>query len=233
MEENNKIIKTLKKLQNNLILVLIVGIITSIAVIIDVGEIFCKFTDVDLCKESSGKVEPLTAIELATKLLTGNNPAGLQIEILPSDILKVGEAMRVRLRSDYEGFVIVFDINHAGEFITLFPNEYSDQRQQGHLKVGQSLVIPDTYYGFDFEVQKSGQGILVAILVENGLTVVREVLPVPFVASSESSTRNILQKIRKRLDRTTRSDNGVEKSIRWSGIKIEYEIIAANGTIQE
>jgi hypothetical protein len=73
----------------------------------------------------------------------------------------------------------------------------------------------------------------VAILVEIGLTVVREVLPVPFMASSESSTRDILQKIRKRLDRIIRSDSGVEKSIRWSGIKIEYEIIAANETIQE
>jgi hypothetical protein len=157
MQENNKIIKILKKLQNNLILVLIVGIITSIAVIIDVGEIFCKFTDADLCREPSEQVEPPTAIELATKLLTDNNPAGLQIEILPSDILKVGDAMRMRLRSDYDGFLIVFDINQAGEVITLFPNEYSDQRQQGRLKVGQSLVIPDIHYGFDFEVQKPGR----------------------------------------------------------------------------
>jgi hypothetical protein len=89
------------------------------------------------------------------------------------------------------------------------------------------LIIPDTYYGFDYEVQKQGQGILVAILVENDLTIVREVLPKPFTESAESSTRDILQKLRQRLDKTIQSDSGVEKSIRWSGIKAEYEIIVA------
>jgi len=93
--------------------------------------------------------KPPSVIELATELLTGNNPAGLHIKILPSATLKVGKAMKMRLRSDYDGHLIVLDINEEGILTTLFPNDYSDQ-QQGYLIVGKPLTFPDAYYGFEW-----------------------------------------------------------------------------------
>jgi len=85
---------------------------------------------------------------------------------------------------------------------------------------------------FDYEVQKPTHGILIAILVEGDLTIVREILSNPFEEIAESYARAIVKELRTQLDKTIRS-NGVEKSIRWSGIKVEYEIIAINDTVQE
>jgi len=233
-KEKRKRKKKIKRLKE---IVIFLGIVIAglVAFATDFGELWCKvFTDSSWCQEEDSPkpvklpepkpVIPPSVTEQAIELLTRKNPAGLKIEILPSPTLKVGKAMKMRLRSDHDGYLIVLDINKEGELTTLFPNKYSDQRQQGYLKVGQSLIIPDAYYGFDFEVHKQTQGILVAILVEGDLTVVREVLPVPFEGIKESYAIGILQQLRQQLDKTVPNEKGIEESIRWSGIKAEYKI---------
>jgi hypothetical protein len=224
-----------KRVRNTLaILAFLLGSIAAVTAFLNEAEVWCGiFEGLSWCQEPPPQPvikppepppEPPSVIELATELLTGQNPANLQIEIRPSATLKVGDAMKMRLHSDHDGYLIVLDINREGVLTTLFPNKYSDQYQRGYLKVGQSLTIPDAYYGFDFEVQKQTQGILVAILVEGDLTVVREVLPVSFEEMEESYARGMVQQLRQQLDKTVQNENGVEESIRWSGVKSTYEI---------
>ncbi|RKZ93212.1 MAG: hypothetical protein DRR19_01880 [Candidatus Parabeggiatoa sp. nov. 1] len=196
-----------------------IGLVSDFSEVIDFS---CRFHDWDWCEED---VPPETTAELAIRLLADDNQAGLQIEILPSPSFRVGDIMRLRFSSNHDGYLLVFDINREGALTTLFPNQFSEQQKQGYLKVGQSLTIPDVDYGFDFLATKPiGTGTLIAVLIEDELTIIRDALPVPFKEIKTQMAKVVVQQLHQQLGQSVQDENGIDRPVRWSGTMAEYQI---------
>ena len=105
---------------------------------------------------------------MSQKQLTQTPTHKLQVEILPRHRLKPGASMRVRVKSDRTGYVLLFDTESTDstKLTRLFPNQHSNIRM-GYVKAGKARIIPDVYSGFALKVPKtSGNRLLVALLVD-------------------------------------------------------------------
>ena len=201
------------------------AIISGIGLISDFSEVTdfsCRFYDGYWCEDDT---DPMTTAEQAISLLADDNQAGLQIEILPGPAFRVGDIMQMRFSSNHDGYLLVFDINTEGALTTLFPNQFSEEQKQGYLKVGQTLTIPDVYYGFDFlATEPIGTGTLIAVLIEDELTIIRDALPVPFKEIKMPLAQVVVQQLRQQLEQSVQDENGVVRPVRWSGTVAEYQI---------
>ncbi len=172
-------------------------------------------------------VEPFiqTTAQLAIDLFVGQNPASLQITILPSAALKIGEIMQLQFSSEHDGYLLVFDINSKGALTQLFPNTYSQQEQYGYLKAGQILTIPDIFYPFEFEVQEpTGKSILLAILIEDALAWYSH-FSFAFETKPAKDAQSILRLLREQLNQTVQDEKGVNRSIHYSAEVAHYDVV--------
>jgi hypothetical protein len=202
----------------------VVGVVSFVGNISAVVEFSCLFYDGDWCEKDEPPIT-ITTAELAKRLLADDNPAGLQIEILPGPSFRVGDIMQMRLSSNHDGYLLVFDINSEEAFTTLFPNQFSDEQKQGYLKVGQSLTIPDVYYGFDFLAKEPiGTGTLIAVLIEDDLTIIHDALPVAFKEIKTPLAKVVVQQLRQQLEQSVQDENGISRPVLWSGTMAEYQI---------
>jgi hypothetical protein len=182
-----------------------------------------------LTKPETDKALAMTTAQLAIKLFAGNNSANLQI-ILPQTTFKVGDTMQMRFLSNRGGYLIVFDIDSQAALTQLYPNQDSGQPEP--LKAGEILTIPDVYYDpnsdddFQFEAEEPiGNGILVAILIEDELGIGYNILPVPFEKIPSEAAKTLLQLLYKQLGKPVPDENGVEHFISWSSTVAHYEIM--------
>jgi hypothetical protein len=198
----------------------IIGGIGLISDFCEVTDFSCRFHDWNWCEDDDS---PEPTAELTISLLADDNQAGLQIEILPGSSFRVGDIMQMRLSSNHDGYLLVLDINSEGALTTLFPNQFSEK--QGYLKAGQTLTIPNVYYGFDFLAKEPiGTGTLIAVLIEDELTIIRDALPVPFKEIKKPLAQIVVQQLRKELEQSVQDENGIAHPVRWSGTMAEYQI---------
>ena len=175
----------------------------------------------------TGKAPKTTnTAEQVTNVLPHKNHAKLRLEVLPRKRFRVGQTMKIRVRSEHEGYLLLFDINSAGDLTRIFPNEYSEQEgKHGHVKKGQTLTIPDPFYGFDFVAEEPlGKGLLVALLVEDQLSKVQQLLPRAFEQVRSREAQAVLQQLRQQLDQTLQQEYGANRPVRWSIAVVEYRI---------
>lgn len=166
--------------------------------------------------------------EQVTNVLPHTNDAELDVKMLPGQDFQVGDTMKIRVRSEHDGYLLVFDINSAGELTRIFPNQYSERQDKyGLVKKGQTLTIPDPFYGFDFVAEEPlGKGLLVAVLIEDELSMVQKLLPKAFEQVPSKEVPAVLQKLRQQLDYSLQQgDNRANRPVRWSIGVIEYQII--------
>ncbi len=177
---------------------------------------------------------PSVTVEVA-ETMVNDNQAQLTPQMLPSTSFRLGEKMQINISSQHTGYLFVLDIDSAGKLTVLFPNSYSEkENRKGILEAGQTITIPDAgYHRFEFEAQEpTGQGLLLALLVEENEAVVRnfqQKLPaVPQrgfgVIEKTSQVQVTLQQLHQKLRQTILPPDGIGRPLKWSMTKVEYQI---------
>ncbi len=107
-----------------------------------------------------------TAGQVTDTLGKPNVSSALDIEILPSARVRLGDTVQFRLTSAIDGYLLVLDVTADNQVVQLFPNPFSDRTNADRrIVAGRFVTIPDASYGFDFVAQPpTGEGVLVAIV---------------------------------------------------------------------
>jgi len=141
----------------------------------------------------------------------------LFIEVLPSSKFRLGDTMRLNVRNGgrEKGYLLVWDINSAGEITRIFPNQFDQKHALG---AGNTKTIPENAYsGFGFTiVEPVGQSVLVALLVKKHQ--VQMVLSERFEGLSAPTADQALQRLRGQLKQKL-GENG------WAMNTVDYEIV--------
>ncbi len=87
---------------------------------------------------------PALGIEVERKLADGKVEA-----MAPTHVFNAGDTIRVRVTSQYDGYLYVMDQGTSGQFSTVFPSLAAGSDNQ--VRRGQSYLIPSTEDGW-FEV---------------------------------------------------------------------------------
>lgn len=162
---------------------------------------------------------------LANQLLRTEEGSKIGIETLPGPRLQVGETLSVRVRADNDGYLILLDINPAGEVVQLFPNIYSAKAGRKNLmKKGEIITIPDAYYGFNLTaIEPLGLGKLVAVLARDSLDfskILQTSNDLSAVASAEEYLSRLGQSLRK-----VWTGSEANRTVLWSYAEVDYEIV--------
>ncbi len=142
------------------------------------------------------------------------DPLSVQVQVLPSQSLRVGDAMQVKVRSPQAGYLFVWDIGSGGEITRLFPNEYVKRRK---FKAGKTVTIPEnSLAGFGLTVgEPLGKSMVVALLVEEQK--VQKVQPENLESIVATNAQTGWQQLRKRLNQMLGQGG-------WLTAPVEYEI---------
>ena len=101
------------------------------------------------------------------------NPAGVELAILPDVELATGTRVSLRIATKQQGYLIVVDVDPTGKLTQIYPNRHSLQLLESRetlnlIKPGQPITIPNRhnpFAGFEFVASPpSGVAMLVAIL---------------------------------------------------------------------
>ena len=106
------------------------------------------------------------AERLVARVDAGSGAAGVELRIEPSSELAIGSSLDIVVESDRDGYLVLLDIDTAGNMVQIFPNEFS--RRSGvsdRLRAGRPLRLPGTEAGFRFQADPpTGSGTLIAIV---------------------------------------------------------------------
>ena len=100
-------------------------------------------------------------------ILGRGDTGDVTISLQPGPKLTSGDAFTISVTSRHDGQLVLLDVDGKGMATQIFPNTLA--RKITPLTAGQTLTIPDAYYGFDFEAEGEGESMLVAIVVEDNV----------------------------------------------------------------
>ena len=116
---------------------------------------------------------PMGDIDIRRTSIRVQNPAGVELAILPDVELSTGTRVSLRIATRQPGYLIVVDVDPTGKLTQIYPNRHSLQVRESRetlnlIKPGQPITIPNRdnpFAGFEFVVSPpSGVAMLVAIL---------------------------------------------------------------------
>ena len=153
------------------------------------------------------------------------NAAGVELQVLPSNRIRIGEAVTYRVQSGRAGHLLIVDMAADGTVTQLFPNRYSEAAGEGAaIGAGRPLEIPNAYYGFRLVAgPPAGQGSLFAIVTEDRISLEdligpnRDLKPV-------ANAREWLLALAERLRQPLLTESGIREA-RWSMARVAYEIV--------
>jgi len=165
---------------------------------------------------------PETTVQLARHLFGNNNPANLQVEILPSR-LNVGESMYMHFKTNSDGYLLVLNLNSQGALSQLIPRISREKPSYLKLNKDQERIIPDPDDPYDlprFVIEEpTGKEILVAILVKENE------LPLGIIKALPSFASNLQMEAAKKQLNDLHDELSV--SYEWSGLVFEYETFSS------
>jgi len=149
------------------------------------------------------------------------NPAGVELAILPDVELAAGTRVSLRIATRQQGYLIVVDVDPTGKLTQIYPNRHSLQLLESRetlnlIKPGQPVTIPNRhnpFAGFEFVASPpSGVAMLVAILSDRPVHLV----DLPDVAPPQNGQAAFdqLMEVARQL-RIARED-GVLAETKWS-----------------
>ncbi|MDM8560583.1 DUF4384 domain-containing protein [Candidatus Parabeggiatoa sp. HSG14] len=227
------------------VLAFIVGFLADLLSIVPNQKVVCSLLNVPMLCSSDPCVNmnessANCAISLfANKEMDPNIPPQLRIETLlekqdgvlqSTTDFRVDDRMKIRFKSNHDGYVFLFNITPDGELMTFFPNQYSET-QQAYLKAGKELIIPDIFWEFDFPVKEpTGRSTLVAVLVkdeeEDELAIGYNVLPLVSKKVSATHAKHLLQILHLQLEAMTVDDEQADnRPVQWFSNVANYEIM--------
>jgi len=161
--------------------------------------------------------DPVAAIgDIVGKVDTGD----VTVSLDTGPMLKKGQAFKISVISQYDGNLVLLDVNKEGVATQIFPNDMA--KKITPLSAGSTLTIPDDYYGFDFEADGSGENMLVAIVVGDAVDL-KDVVPSAQGLNAELDARQTLSDIVARLQKTWTGD-AENRGVRWSLGTLKYTI---------
>ncbi len=139
----------------------------------------------------------------------------LSIQVLPSQRIRVGDAMQVKVHSRQAGYLFVWDIGNRGEITRLFPNPYVKTNK---IKAGKTVTIPEnSWSGFGLTVgEPLGNSMAVALLVKEEK--VQKVQLEKLESTVATNAQTAWQQLRKQLNQMLGQGG-------WLIAKEDYEII--------
>jgi hypothetical protein len=162
-------------------------------------------------------------IDIRQTRIRAENPAGLELEILPDLELSAGTKVSVRVGTKKRGYLILVDVDPTGKLTQIYPNRHMLERRDNPeglnlTKAGQSVTIPNRanpYAGFEFVASPPmGVAMLVAILSDRPVHLV-DLPDIPPPAIGQAAFDQLLQVARGL--RIARSDGiGVFEAPTWS-----------------
>lgn len=91
----------------------------------------------------------------------------VSISILPGASVRLGDKVQFRISSQRSGGLVVIDIKADGTVDAIFPNQFSQRTRPNTISAGETILVPDASYGFDFVASEPvGPGILFAAVVD-------------------------------------------------------------------
>jgi hypothetical protein len=168
---------------------------------------------------------PATQAEAVTDSVGGGNEAGLTLEMLPSAKVRLGEPVKFRLTGKKAGWLVLLDVNAAGQVVQIFPNDIATNHgSDGKIRAGEPLTIPDPYYGFEFTASEpAGKGTLVAIVTEDQVALEELLKPhgnLEPIADPSAYMAALAQKLR-----SIWTGEQANRELRWSMTELPYEIV--------
>jgi secreted trypsin-like serine protease len=101
-------------------------------------------------------VVPASPITSATTLMAAakHNGGHVKVEVLPSASYRAGQIGQVRVTSDINGYLLLYDLDEQGKLTQLFPNDYgAGAYVDGKITAGRPLTVPgDSTFGFQLVV---------------------------------------------------------------------------------
>ena len=173
----------------------------------------------------TGRFVKPTAEATAEGVLVHKNPAGVKLEILPSNRIRVGESVTYRVRSGKAGRLLIVDLAVDATVTQLFPNRYSDLAGVDNKIEDRGVIeIPNAYYGFSLEASPpTGKGKVFAIVTEDAISL-KDLLSINRDLSPVANGKDWLLALGERLRQPWLGESGTREP-RWSATQIEYEIV--------
>ncbi len=165
--------------------------------------------------------------EVADAALGHDNAADVRVEMLPSQRVRLGEKIKLRVRSRQSGHLLLVDVAADGTVTQIFPNRWSERAGAGTMiEAGRTVEIPNHYYGFSLPASEpTGPGILFAVVTENSVSL-DDLAPPDQAFEPVPDAPRWLLAIGDRLREPLMSEDGAwTRTRRWSHARLDYEIV--------
>lgn len=185
-------------------------------------------TPPDSSSEPIGNVTevPGAAQAVAALATPAPDPDSVFLEILPHDRPRIGEFVRFRVTSPFDGHLLVLNIDPEGRLIQLFPNRFSErQGKAARIERSRPITIPDATYGFEFSVTGPlGAGRVLALVTVDPVDFSDLADPVRALEVVPAGTEvDHLLRIAERLRATWTTEGLVQRPLQWSVAQQHYQ----------
>jgi hypothetical protein len=164
---------------------------------------------------------PMGDIDIRRSSIKAQNPAGVELAILPDVELASGTRVNLRIATKQQGYLIVVDVDPTGKLTQIYPNRHSLQVRESRetlnlIKPGQPITIPNRdnpFAGFELVASPpSGVAMLIAILSDRPV----HLLDLPDIAPPQTGQAAFdqLMEVARQL-RIAREDGGLAET-KWS-----------------
>jgi secreted trypsin-like serine protease len=163
---------------------------------------------------------------------TSDNAAGIQLDFVQGQNLKVGQKAQFRVSAARPGYLVLLDVAPGGKLVQIFPNKRSlaspvgGRPRSNFIEAGRTITVPDPnnpYEGFVFTADlPAGDGALLAILSDEPLQSV--LLPDTPLPMDQRRSMDYLARLTAELGRDLEIQ-GTNKSSNWSFVTKPYKIV--------
>lgn len=155
--------------------------------------------------------------------IKAENLAGLALDIVPGQELKLGARVTIRVATKKPGYLILVDVDATGKITQIFPNRFAvmklaSQETLNLIKPGRPMMIPDSknaISGFEFVASPpAGVAMLVAILSDRPVQMIDlPDLPPPMEGQAAFDR---LYEVARNLKIPSQDDSGTLQDPKWS-----------------
>jgi len=172
-------------------------------------------------------VEPVTSTLGLEDLFLPASSQEITLAMLPGTELSVGDSVSFVINTRRDGQIILFDLNPKGELFQIFPSPLSPDGAE-ILPDARKLIVPSALSrnGRPLRIrvtEPAGSGRLLALLVEDPLLDVAQMLPQHANLDPIPDAEAHLVELATALNRST-MDAGGARAARWHSAILEYDI---------
>lgn len=183
-------------------------------------------------ESSTNPDQEIVTTDSIDNILAHGNDAGLSVQIASGNQLQPGDNLRLNIRAEREGLLVVFDLDVNGNLSKLYPSPNGvalaarvDGKAAGWIKPGVRIVMPDAYAGAVWPVSPPyGKGRLIALLIEDADEVEQKISATRAFEVVERPTQQ-LGELRESLNALIPIDEITSRVAKWSVTQVDYEIV--------